>query len=180
MCSICGGEAPWLEKIALPACAPLAAREPCQAVKQDNLTVCQATVLPLLADYLNPTPWHLSVKRFWHPWCWRPGLPPDAVMNPVYSGIRLEPVGAGSAGMYVLFAPWPNRQGSHPLIFRTGPVSAQRSTGWVLCLPRPHDHPGRLPSEQLIRPRSGTRAARRSHPRCAAGARRRWPDRPTG
>jgi len=35
------------------------------------------------------------------------GPPPDAVMNPVYSGIKHEPLSADSAGMCAVFSSWP-------------------------------------------------------------------------
>jgi hypothetical protein len=36
------------------------------------------------------------------------GPPPDAVMNPVYAGIRQSPLEADSAGMCAIWSSWPN------------------------------------------------------------------------
>lgn len=37
------------------------------------------------------------------------GPPPTAVMNPVYAGVRLEPLGTDHAAMCTILAQWPNR-----------------------------------------------------------------------
>jgi hypothetical protein len=36
------------------------------------------------------------------------GPPPDAVMNPVYAGIRHDPFAADEAGMSAVWGSWPN------------------------------------------------------------------------